>query len=176
MANTIWRLVQTGFPMNAVGKKKEKTPSLIFYSDKIRRKWLFQSSPYLRRVLASELFRGKFINCQKLLDFVLEWKSPALNALFGAQISVSLSNQIAFFFQSQFLRRCMKYRFWKEFFSIIDVLNLPCWFQNTTRITSLLLKRGANPNLTDSLGRTPLHVAVLSQNMPVFKMLLESQQ
>uniref|UniRef100_F6V980 Uncharacterized protein n=2 Tax=Ciona intestinalis TaxID=7719 RepID=F6V980_CIOIN len=43
-----------------------------------------------------------------------------------------------------------------------------------TRITSLLLKKGANPNLSNSLGFTPLHISVLSKNMPVFKLLLDS--
>uniref|UniRef100_A0A8C5GII6 BTB domain-containing protein n=2 Tax=Gouania willdenowi TaxID=441366 RepID=A0A8C5GII6_GOUWI len=44
------------------------------------------------------------------------------------------------------------------------------------RIAEALLKTGANPNMQNSKGRTPLHEAVSSGNEPVFKQLLQCKQ
>uniref|UniRef100_A0A8C9XAB3 Ankyrin repeat and FYVE domain containing 1 n=1 Tax=Sander lucioperca TaxID=283035 RepID=A0A8C9XAB3_SANLU len=44
------------------------------------------------------------------------------------------------------------------------------------RIAEALLKTGANPNMQNSKGRTPLHEAVASGNEPVFKQLLQCKQ
>ncbi|KAK1157442.1 rabankyrin-5 [Acipenser oxyrinchus oxyrinchus] len=44
------------------------------------------------------------------------------------------------------------------------------------RIAEALLKAGANPNMQDSKGRTPLHTAVVSGNDPVFNQLLQCKQ
>uniref|UniRef100_A0A8B9LR24 Ankyrin repeat and FYVE domain containing 1 n=1 Tax=Astyanax mexicanus TaxID=7994 RepID=A0A8B9LR24_ASTMX len=43
-------------------------------------------------------------------------------------------------------------------------------------IAEALLKTGANPNMQNSRGRTPLHEAVLSGNEPVFNQLLQCKQ
>lgn len=43
-------------------------------------------------------------------------------------------------------------------------------------IAEALLKTGANPNMQNSKGRTPLHEAVLSGNEPVFNQLLQCKQ
>ncbi|KAI1903736.1 hypothetical protein AGOR_G00030290 [Albula goreensis] len=44
------------------------------------------------------------------------------------------------------------------------------------RIAEALLKTGANPNMQNSKGRTPLHEAVVSGNEPVFNQLLQCKQ
>uniref|UniRef100_H3CT21 Ankyrin repeat and FYVE domain containing 1 n=1 Tax=Tetraodon nigroviridis TaxID=99883 RepID=H3CT21_TETNG len=44
------------------------------------------------------------------------------------------------------------------------------------RIAEALLKTGANPNMQNSKGRTPLHEAVASGNEPVFNQLLQCKQ
>ncbi|CAB1316853.1 unnamed protein product [Coregonus sp. 'balchen'] len=44
------------------------------------------------------------------------------------------------------------------------------------RIAEVLLKTGANPNMQNSKGRTPLHEAVVSGNEPVFNQLLQCKQ
>ncbi|XP_062341098.1 rabankyrin-5 isoform X1 [Osmerus eperlanus] len=44
------------------------------------------------------------------------------------------------------------------------------------RIAEALLKTGANPNMQNSKGRTPLHDAVVSGNDPVFNQLLQCKQ
>uniref|UniRef100_A0AAZ3P4Q1 FYVE-type domain-containing protein n=1 Tax=Oncorhynchus tshawytscha TaxID=74940 RepID=A0AAZ3P4Q1_ONCTS len=44
------------------------------------------------------------------------------------------------------------------------------------RIAEALLKTGANPNMQNSKGRTPLHEAVVSGNEPVFNQLLHCKQ
>ncbi|XP_040039032.2 rabankyrin-5 [Gasterosteus aculeatus] len=44
------------------------------------------------------------------------------------------------------------------------------------RIAEALLKTGANPNMQNSKGRTPLHEAVSSGNEPVFNQLLQCKQ
>ncbi|XP_056449983.1 rabankyrin-5 isoform X1 [Gadus chalcogrammus] len=44
------------------------------------------------------------------------------------------------------------------------------------RIAEALLKTGANPNMQNSKGRTPLHEAVASGNEPVFSQLLQCKQ
>ncbi|KAJ7997343.1 hypothetical protein DPEC_G00228000 [Dallia pectoralis] len=44
------------------------------------------------------------------------------------------------------------------------------------RIAEALIKTGANPNMQNSKGRTPLHEAVLSGNEPVFNQLLLCKQ
>nr|CAB3221682.1 ankyrin repeat and FYVE domain-containing protein 1 [Phallusia mammillata] len=46
--------------------------------------------------------------------------------------------------------------------------------ESVVQIASLLLKKGANPNYSDAYGRTSLHLSIVSQNMPVFKVLLRS--
>uniref|UniRef100_A0A8C8IS18 FYVE-type domain-containing protein n=1 Tax=Oncorhynchus tshawytscha TaxID=74940 RepID=A0A8C8IS18_ONCTS len=43
-------------------------------------------------------------------------------------------------------------------------------------IAEVLLKTGANPNMQNSKGRTPLHEAVVSGNEPVFNQLLQCKQ
>ncbi|KAJ8412357.1 hypothetical protein AAFF_G00126930 [Aldrovandia affinis] len=43
-------------------------------------------------------------------------------------------------------------------------------------IAEALLKTGANPNMQNSKGRTPLHEAVVSGNEPVFNQLVQCQQ
>ncbi|TRY99299.1 hypothetical protein DNTS_003990 [Danionella cerebrum] len=44
------------------------------------------------------------------------------------------------------------------------------------RIAKALLKAGANPNMQNSKGRTPLHESVVSGNEPVFNQLLQCKQ
>ncbi|KAJ8266348.1 hypothetical protein GJAV_G00129370 [Gymnothorax javanicus] len=44
------------------------------------------------------------------------------------------------------------------------------------RITEVLLKAGANPNMQNSKGRTPLHEAVVSGNEPVFNQLIQCKK
>lgn len=45
-----------------------------------------------------------------------------------------------------------------------------------TDILKYLLSKGANPELVDTNGRTPLHLACISSNIPATRALLECEQ
>lgn len=46
-------------------------------------------------------------------------------------------------------------------------------FRNRLAVAELLLQRGANPNLSDANGTTPLHYAVIAQNKELIALLIE---
>ncbi|KAM9272736.1 rabankyrin-5 isoform 3-T3 [Morus bassanus] len=54
--------------------------------------------------------------------------------------------------------------------------HLPDVMAEMAQIAESLLQAGANPNMQDSKGRTPLHVSIVVRNEPVFSQLLQCKQ
>ena len=51
-------------------------------------------------------------------------------------------------------------------------MDLMFYFQGYSDVVEVLLRHGADPNQTDRLGNTPLHLAACTNHVPVVTLLL----
>ena len=54
----------------------------------------------------------------------------------------------------------------------VSGMDLMFYFQGYSDVVEVLLRHGADPNQTDRLGNTPLHLAACTNHVPVVTLLL----